>query len=263
MSYIKTLREILTRGGKLAADNSPAILTAVGVTGALTTAYLTGKASFKASNVIFQVRLDKTERWNDEPYEMDIKEAMKLVWKLYIPAGITAALTISAIIGANRIGTRRAAALAAVYAISERAFEEYKEKVIEKIGGTKEQQVRDSIAQDQISRNPVGSQEIIVAGAGTVLCYEAYTGRYFLSDMETLRKAQNDVNAQVLNDSYASLTDFYDLVGLPHTDNSDEVGWNSDKLMELKFSAVLTEDGRPCMSISFTVSPVRHYYRLQ
>lgn len=255
MSYIKTLREILARGGKLAADNSPAILTAVGVTGALTTAYLTGKASFKAALILND---------NDHYGQADVKEMFQLTWKCYIPAAITAALTISAIIGANRIGTRRAAALAAAYAISERAFEEYKTKIIEKLGPKKEQEARDEIAQDRVDRNPVGSQEIIIAGAGTVLCHEAYTGRYFLSDMETLRKAQNDINAQVLSDSYASLTDFYDLIGLPHTANSDEVGWNSDKLMDLKFSAVISQDGRsPCISIDFTVHPVRHYYRLQ
>jgi len=255
VSYIKTLREILARGGKLAADNSPAILTAVGVTGALTTAYLTGKASFKAALILND---------NDHYGQADVKEMFQLTWKCYIPAAITAALTISAIIGANRIGTRRAAALAAAYAISERAFEEYKTKIIEKLGPKKEQEARDEIAQDRVDRNPVGSQEIIIAGAGTVLCHEAYTGRYFLSDMETLRKAQNDINAQVLSDSYASLTDFYDLIGLPHTANSDEVGWNSDKLMDLKFSAVISQDGRsPCISIDFTVHPVRHYYRLQ
>ena len=101
-----------------------------------------------------------------------------------------------------------------------------------------------------------------MAGEGSVLCYEAYTGRYFLCDMETLRKAQNDINHQVLNDSYASLSDLYDLIGLPHNTNSDEVGWNSDKLLELQFSAVISEGGRPCISVDFAVAPVRHYYRL-
>jgi hypothetical protein len=80
--------------------------------------------------------------------------------------------------------------------------------------------------------------------------------------MEALRKAQNDINYQVMHDSYASLTDFYSMVGLAPTSNSDDVGWNSDKLLELQFSPVLTEGGRPCISIDFVVAPVRHYYRL-
>jgi hypothetical protein len=37
---------------KFASDNSPAILTSAAVVGTITTAYLTGKASFKAADVI-------------------------------------------------------------------------------------------------------------------------------------------------------------------------------------------------------------------
>jgi len=67
----------------------------------------------------------------------------------------------------------------------------------------------------------------------------------------------------VLNDFYASLSDFYDLIGLPTTSFSDEVGWNSDRLLELQFSTVLSDDGRPCISIDFRTVPIRDYYKVQ
>jgi len=249
------LSELLKRSQKFVLDNSPTILTTIAVTGTLTTAYLTGKATVQAIEIIREEQLERHS-------PLDHKDKVKLVWKEYIPPATTVLVTIACIILSNRIGNRRAAALAAVYAISEKAFEEYKLKVIESIGAKKEQGLRDELAQERITRNPVGTKEVIIAGSGSVLCNEAFTGRYFISDMETLRKAQNDINHQVLNDSYASLSDFYDLISLPHTSNSDDVGWNSDKLLELQFSATLTEDGRPCISVEFVVSPVRHYFRL-
>ena len=254
-----TLTSVLKHLQKFTIDNSPAILTAIGVTGTLTTSYLTGKASFKAAEVI---RLAEEQGGTAEPGLPLLKEHVRLVWKLYLPAAGMGFLTVGSIILANRIGTRRAAALAAAYSISEKAFAEYKEKVVEKFGEKKEQAVRDAVAQDRVTNNPPG-REVIIAGSGDVLCYDTFTGRYFNSDMETLKSAQNKVNYRVLNDMYASLTDFYNEVGLPPTAYSEEVGWNSDKLMELEFSATISDDGRPCIAVGFAVAPVRDYYRLQ
>lgn len=80
--------------------------------------------------------------------------------------------------------------------------------------------------------------------------------------MEGLRKAENDLNGQVLNDYYASLSDFYNLIGLPATSMSDDVGWNSDKQLKLQFSSVLTVEGRPCLSFTFNTTPIRNFYRV-
>lgn len=254
------LTALMKQAGKLVGDNSPLILTALGVTGALTTAYLTGAASFRAARYI---RYEEESRSVElDGGELPTRDKAELVWKLYIPAAATATVTVAAIFYANRIGTRRAAAVATLYSVSERAFDEYKKKVIERVGVKKEQSYRDEIAQDRVTKNPPNSREIIITGNGEVLCHESFTGRYFHSDMETLRKAQNDINYEVMNSSYASLSDFYNLVGLPQTSYSDEVGWNADKLLELQFSATLSEDGRPCISLEFVVAPVRHYNRL-
>lgn len=254
-----TLSDILKRAERFAVNNSTALLTAVGVAGTLSTAYLTGKASFKAAEIIRNEQFQRN--LHDQSGPMETKEKVQLVWKYYIPPVVTGSLTVASIIGAEHIGSRRAAAVAAAYSLTETAFTEYKAKVVEKIGETKEQQVRDSLAQDRVDRDPVGSREVIIAG-GEVLCYDTFTGRYFQSDMETIKKAQNDVNYMILNDMYASLSDFYQRIGLPRTSISDDVGWNTDKMLELEFSTVMSEDQRPCLAISFRADPIKGYYRL-
>ena len=246
------------RALKLTSDNSPVILTALGVAGTITTAVLTGRASFKAAGIIQDKQLAFDLAGHGR--ELEPREKFESVWKIYIPPASTAVLTIACIILANRIGTRRAAALAAAYAISEKAFEEYKVKVAEKIGQKREQAVRDELAQERVTADP--SSKMVVIASNKVLFYDAYTGRYFESDMETVRKAVNDTNHQVLNDFYASLSDFYDRIGLTKTELSEEMGWNTDKLLELDYSAVLADDGRPCISISFNIAPIRGYHRL-
>ena len=240
--------DILARVQKLAIDNSPQILTAIGVVGTVSTAVLAGKAGYRYARI-----LSEQSPW------LDRREKLELTWKEFIPPATTGVLTVVCILGANHIGTRRAAGLAAAYSLSERAFTEYREKVVERVGVKQEQSVRDEIAQDRVSATP-GSREIIISGT-KVLCLDSYTGRYFESDMETLKKAQNDTNYQILNDMYATLTDFYDRIGLPKTRFSDEVGWSNSELLELEFSTALTDDQKPCLVITFKASPVRDYYQ--
>lgn len=248
------LSRLAARAAQYANDNSPAILTALGVAGALTTAYLTGKATVKAMRIVQDEEAEAQEI-------LDLRTAFELTWQQYIPAAGSAAVTVACIIMANRVGSRRAAALAAAYAISERAFEQYKDKVVEKLGENKERRVRDEIAQDRVTRNPPVID--VWEETGSVLCCDLFTGRYFLSDMESLRRAQNDINYQVNNSYYASLSDFYDLIGLSRTSMSDDFGWNSDKLLELDISTTLTPGGKPCLTFNFRVMPIRGYSRLQ
>lgn len=226
--------------------NSPAILAGVGASGVVSTAYLSGLATVKAVNTI-DVCLDRGG-------VLTRKDRFKLVWRFYIPTAISGTLAISCIIASTKIGAKRAAAAYSLLSVSERSFREYQEKIIEKIGPNKERQARDEIMQDQVRAM---DSSIIVIGSDKVLCYEQHTGRYFESDMVSLRKAVNVINAQILNEDMARLDDFYHEVGLPGTSYSENVGWWNDKLLDLRFSTVLTPDGRPCLAFEYNyVKPI-------
>lgn len=238
------LANIVNNVIKAIRSNSPEILTALGVSGVLTTAYLTAKASFRAAG--------KLE--NQDP-RMSTVDKTKIVWTLYIPAALSGAVTVGCIVGARQIGANRTAAAVAAYSLTEKAFVEYKEKVIEQIGKNKEEKIRDDIAQDHISKNPP-TKEIVVLG-GQVLCCELYTQRYFRSTMQALQKAENEVNSWCITQRYVTLDDFYSLIGLRHTQMSNKVGWEADRLLELEFSTVLSEDGEPCLAFNYSyVKPI-------
>ena len=219
--------------------------------GVVATTLLTAKAAFRAGQLIHAM-----EQMSQE--EIETKRRIELTWKLYIPAVGTGIATVGAIVAANRIGNRRAAAIAAAYSLTERAFVEYKEKVVERIGPNKETAIRDEIAQDRVNQNPASNREVIVTGNGDHLCYEAYTGRYFRSTMQALLKAQNEINYQILNHQYASLGDFYEKVGLPATIMSEEFGWHG-KMLDLQLSTVLSEEDAPCIAFSYSIEPIRKY----
>lgn len=225
---------------------SPYILSGFAVAGVAITGYWAAKGTNQASETIKKKGLD------DAP----LVEKAKEVWPSYIPAVGAGAVTIGCIIFSTSVHGRRAAAAVSAYAFTETAFSEYRAKVREEIGEHREQTLRDDIVRKQIEQHPA-SEAVIIAGSGNVLCCELYTRRYFMSDMETLRKAQNDVNSEIMNTLYVSLSSFYDLIELPHTAHSSEIGWDSDKLLELEFSTVLSDDNRPCLAFNYNyIKPI-------
>lgn len=247
---------IKTVGNKL-SEHSPEILTGIGITGLLSTTVLAVKATPKALRLIDE---KKEEIDTDELTNMEV---VKTCWKCYIPAAVTASVSVACLIGANSVNNKRNAVLATAYKLSESAFSEYKEKVIETIGEKKEEEVRDKIAKDRIEKNPVKNNEVIITGKGEVLCYDAISGRYFKSDVDKIRKAENILNKKLMNDMYCSLNDFYDLVGLPFTQLGFELGWNvNDSLVEIEFSTQLSEDDIPCVVVDYSVTPKYDFQHL-
>lgn len=255
---------------KLAGNvNSTTFLTGMGVTGVVTTAYLTGRASFKAAEFIRrddEQRRDVVEHVLDPPdfqyKEATFKEKVKLVWPLYVAPVSTAATTITAIVMANHEASKKIAALTVASGISERALQEYKAKVVEKLGENKERGIRDEIAQDRVKQNPPTNSQVMIVGNGDVLCFDMITGRYFTGTMEKIRQAENKINYEILVHDYASLSSFYDEIGLQPTVYSDTVGWNSNQRLELSFSTVMSQDDRPCIAIDFVNPPFIEYSHL-
>lgn len=261
--------EIIRRTTYLLNKNSTGILTGIGVTGTISTAILTGKATFKAADLIQIEILNRAEHQlkrleNDQPADADtidlsLEEKIRLIWPQYIPAVGVGSITIFSIVFANRLASREIAALAAAYTISDKALQDYKEKVVEKLGEGKERAFRDELAQEQIEKHPVGTTEVILAGTGDVLCFDLLTGRYFQSSVEKIRSSENKVNFEIVNHGYSSLSTFYDEIGLPATEMSDILGFNLDNRLEIKFTTVMSTDQRPCVAIGFHFPPVPDY----
>lgn len=250
----------------LVNDNSTTILAGMGVAGTVTTAYLTGRASFKAAQLIEKEKQELKVEDSDNGAIVELKERttlskIRLVWRLYIPPAGVCAVTVASIIVGSKISSKKIAALTVASVTSERALKEYKSKVIEKIGDRENTKIRDDIAQDRVNKNPVNPREVIIAGTGEVLCYDMVTGRYFQSTVEEIKRAENKINHELVNFMSASLSSFYDEIGLPATNYTDSVGWNMNNRMEVVFSTVMSSDQRPCIAIDFVSPPVADYNR--
>ena len=229
-------------------EHSPVILSIAAGVGTIATAYLTARASFKAAEVIRKYE-NENALWANKKEQL--KGRTKLVWKLYIPPAVSTVGTIVCIAESSRIGFKKTLAAQSALAFSQQAFSNYRDKVVEEFGPHNDRKIRDKIAEEHVHNDPPCSQDAVLIGSGSVLCCELYTGRYFNSDMETLRRAANNINARLNKHDYATLDDFYYEISLARTSYSGQAGWKSDKLMELVFSTVLTDDGRPCLAFEY------------
>lgn len=249
---------------KTLSDNAPTILSGIAVAGVVGTAVLAVKATPKAMSAISQKQIEKQTQneIEDEDRDLTIKEKALAIWRPYLPATISGTATIACIVGANAIGLKQQAALLGAYTLVDGAFREYKDKVHEIIGAQKSQKVDDEIAKDRFKENPPAPSQVIITGLGEQTCCDLLTGRYFKSDIEAIRKAQNEVNAQVLTDMYASQNEFYTLVGLAPTVIGEELGWNIETRMDIVFTSILAEDGTPCLAVGYAKLPIYNYDRI-
>lgn len=262
---IKTTEDFITK-------RSPEILTGIGIAGMVTTTILAVKATPKALRLIEEEKMFKEKEAHeggiftedDEQYAFKLTsfEIVKATWKCYIPAAITCTASIACLVGASSVNFKRNAALATAYKLSETALSEYKDAVIETIGEKKEQIVKDKMSEKKLKEEPVTKNQVILTEKGNTLCYDYHSGRYFKSDIDTIKKAVNEINSSMIRDDYASLNEFYDEIGLPHTEVGGSLGWNiNDGLLEVYFSSKIADDGTPCIVMSYETQPKHGYNR--
>ena len=241
------------------SKHSPGILIGLGIAGMITTTVLAVKATPRA------LRLMEEKKYELDAETLTPVEVVKATWKCYVPAAVTGAASIACLIGSNSVNTKRNAALATAYKLSETAFTEYRDKVVDTIGEKKDRMIRDKISEDQINSTPVAKSDVIVTGKGKTLCFDPLSSRYFYSDLEKIYRAANKLNYEIntapFHNDGVTLNDFYNEIGLPGTMTGDSLGWTLHTgLIDVYPSAQMVDDGEehegePCLVLNFTNPP--------
>lgn len=234
--------------------HSPEILTVVGIFGMTSAGVLAVRETPKALRLLEE---EKRKQGVDKLPPFDV---VKTTWKCYIPAVATGVTSAACLIGANSISLRRQAALATAYALSETALTDYRNKVVETIGEKKEQEVRQAVARDKAKETPVNGSEVIITNHGNTLCLDVTSMRHFYSDMETLKKAANELNRRMRDEMFITLNEFYSEIGLPGTKIGDDIGWHIDRgYLDLVFDTELAPNGQPCLVVDYRIEPKYNY----
>lgn len=261
-------------------QNSPTILTGLGIAGFVSSIVMAVKVTPKAVEKLEDEVWNKYEEETDggqvsfqeylyskdvnlEDYYSQIKllepkHILELSWRYYVPTAGMALISGAAIILANRINLQRNATLVSLYAIAETGLREYQDRVIDTIGEKKERKIREEVIQKKLDNHPLSDDDprLIALDDGKELCYDDLSGRYFRQDIETLRQVQNEYNERLLVEMSLSLNELYSDMGIETIELGNKVGWAIEKgLMEFDFTSKLGPKGKPCVVIVFKNAP--------
>ena len=249
--------------------NAPGITIGLGTGAILVAGVMVGVATPKAMKLIEDAQVAKTKRFEtmkekapddavmDETDELTWVEIIKAGWKPYAPAIMTAVVGVACIVGGTRANARRNAALSAAYTVVEQTLNDYTAKTKEIVGEKKEKEIRDAIAEDELKKHPLSGYNVVrMPKCGKTLCYDVRSREYFMSDYNTIKKVENDLNRRLRSEMFISLNDVYDEFGIVHDDElGDDIGWNVDNELEFTISSKIAENNEPCLVVNYVIAP--------
>lgn len=273
MSIIDTLKPVAANIGRLASQHITELSVGVGIAGMITAIFQTAHASKKAEAKLAEVQESRkrvymdevTQKWiTGDPDPLTSSEVLKIKAPYYIPVALTAAGSAACIIFGTHQSLKRNALLTTALTVSDQAFRDYKKSVEEQIKEIVpeekipevKQKIQDKVAKKAVDASKTPAPVAIANADGKLLCYERYSGRYFYSTMEDVKRACNDLNRQMRDDNYISLNEFYYEVGLEETALGHELGWHIDRgYIDPTFGSTLTADNRLAMTVDFEIPP--------
>lgn len=286
---IMPVKNAISSVGKAVEQKSPAILTGIGISSFVGCAILAVKATPKAIQLMDRKAQEKYgeflrtdgktayetyEEWLDVEDRVFIEprvyfevltpvEVVKSTWKAYIPAVGLGVVGIVCLIGAARVSSARNAAFAGAASIAEKALYEYQQKVVDILGEDQANEIRDELAKDRIVKIDAadisGNNETVCSRPGGSWIYDPITDRKWKSDLETVRAAMNDFNHDLIGGVYGTLNDWYYCLGVKGVSIGDDLGWCSDKLLDIRFSAMVLDNGEPAIVLDYETLPNAKY----
>ena len=247
------IKNVLEKGKGLILNNSSAICTGFGIAATVSIPIFAVKATPKA------ILLIEEEKDRLDTNELTTFEIVRATWKVYIPTAVSTAMAIGLFVAAFKASEAQRAALASAYSLAEKTLDKYQEKVVEIIGEDTNDEIRQQVKKDILEEG--GNEQIIPFGNGAKLCYDGLSGRYFRSDIETIREAVNTFNYNLNGDYYRDLNDWYIILGIPQIQMGELLGWNVDKLMDIHFTSTIASNGEPCIVLDYAKALPSPFYR--
>lgn len=227
--------------------NSPTILFVGGIVGVVATTVLASRATLKLEGVLddTQKNLDAAKQvselgrkdYSDDDYKKDViyiyARATTDVVKLYTPAVLVGFASIAALTGSHHILSKRNAGLTAAYAALDRAFGDYRKRVVDEYGIEKDREFRYELEDRKVIRESDG-KEVTVRRIGPN--EPSGYARFFDQlnpnwknrpeyNLLFIKCQQNWANDVLKARGFIFLNEVYDNLGIEHSSSGAVVGW--------------------------------------
>lgn len=247
-SVTRSISRQILKGQK----NSPHILFGLGVVGIAASTVLACRATLKLEKNLDEIKTDleavkmygsdskiQGTTYHEREYFRDLsyvygKSTVKFV-KLYGPSIAIGTISVTALATSHVQLTRRNAALTVTLAAVSKAYDDYRVRVQEAIGSSKELEIYKNV-QDKEIDDEVGQKHIVKAigpGGGSIYAREfnEHNTNFRNSDEYNrifIELQQNYYNQQLRARGHVFLNEVYDSLGLERSRPGAVVGWIRD-----------------------------------
>lgn len=247
MNLPEAITQKIASTSLVAAKNSPRILFGAGITGFVGTTVLACRATLKLDEVLADTRNDLAvakamddERYSEDDRRRDITiihtRSVVEIAKLYAPAIGLGVISIAALTKSHQILNQRNAGLAAAYTAVDRAYKEYRQRVINTYGEEADRNFRFETEEVEVE-DAKGKKKTVTRASGTGP--SAYA-RFFDQtcgdwnpepeyNLYYLRCQQNYLNDMLRARGHVFLNEVYDRIGVPRSKAGAVVGWVMSK----------------------------------
>ena len=261
-AIMNTVNGTVNKIGFKVRKYSPEILVVSGIVGVVASTVMACKATTKASEIMKETKqnldmihdcaadegLRESGKYTEEDKRRDltiqyVQTGVKLA-KVYGPAIVLGALSITSILASNNILRKRNVALAAAYATIDRTFKDYRKRVIEKLGeaadrefkyGIRKEKVEKTVIDEETGKEKKVKETIEVTdydGASQYAKFFDECSEYWNKNAELnltfLRAQQCFANDKLRSQGYLFLNDVYGMLGIAPTQAGQHVGWIYD-----------------------------------
>lgn len=250
-SISNTVTSKLGRQSLVLKQKSPTLMFGAGVVGVVGTVILASRATLKLEEVLddtqsniglaksLRERTDVSdEKYSERDYQRDmtyiyIKAGLRIT-KLYGPAFALGLVSIGALTTSHITLTRRNAGLVAAYAAVDKAFGEYRERVLADVGEEKEREYYHGTESREVysqKKNGEPKVEEIKTSAGRspyARIFEESNSNWSPTpeyNLIFLKAQQNYLNHQLQSRGHVMLNDAYDALGMDRTPAGAVTGW--------------------------------------
>lgn len=194
---------------------------------------------------------------------MSLEEKIKKTWRCYIPSSIIAASTMLCIIYSDHVSMNQKISMLNALMAVQNNYTNLRQSV---------DKVCDSETKEQILKNTVKQKvpkKLYIERTGEKTFWEEYSGRFFNSTIENVLKAEYLFNKQLSITGFASLNDFYNLLGINTTDEGEYLGWAvyegyfgceaTNPWVDFEHSKMEDDDGCEYYYLSYSNQPEVNY----
>lgn len=185
-----------------------------------------------------------------------LKEVVPLVWREYIPTAVCLGASMVGLGYAQHLNLRDIAMFYNAYAGLNADIQRYRENVIPAKPVTS---VPDTQApmKTEVDRT---TQEIYMLGGSTRHIYfDVLSGRPFTATADEMQRFENELNQMLLSDTWVTINQYYNVLGLEPTKLGDDSGWAAGTPILFTYTARLNDQNAPVIHVDLVNDPREDY----